>query len=322
MNVKAYIPALIFLLVAGMGIAGIVHWQRRYSGRAKAIERQIKVAEALRVSGEARQLLQDAPDQSLLLGWIDERLSKFSALKLLLIRADSDKSPVEFVIISLGLMILGIIVAIATGLGLFGIVNIAVICAVFPWWYMSGKANKRRMKFEDQFPEALDFISRSLRAGHGLAASLGMAGDELPSPVGSELKITFEEINFGIPFQEAMANLMARINSPDLTFFTVAVVIQRETGGNLTELLGNLAKLIRDRVKLKGKVRVLASEGRFSGVLLGALPFVLSALLTSINPEYMSMLWKTPEGHNLIVSGLFMMVLGAFFMHRIVQIKV
>lgn len=319
---KAYIPAIIFLLVAGAGVAGIVIWQRRFSGRAKAIQRQIKVAEALRVSGEARQLVHDTPEQSALLGWLDERLSSFSALKLVLIRADSDKTLSEFVIISLGLTILGIIIALAIRLGPFGIMNTGIICALFPWWYLNVKANKRRMKFEDQFPEALDFISRSLRAGHGLAASLGMAGDELPAPVGTELKITFDEINFGIPFQEAMANFMARINSPDLTFFTVAVVIQRETGGNLTELLANLAKLIRDRVKLKGKVRVLASEGRFSGVLLGALPFVLSALLTSINPEYMSMLWKTPEGNNLIVTGLFMMVMGAFFMHRIIQIKV
>lgn len=319
---QAYIPAIIFLVVAGVGIAGIVIWQQRFSSRAKAIKRQIKLAEALRVSGEVGQLIQDAPEQSALLAWVDGRLAKFSALKLLLIRANSDKSPAEFVIISLGLAILGIIVALVIRVGPFGIMNTGIICAVFPWWYMSGKANKRRMKFEDQFPEALDFISRSLRAGHGLAASIGMAGDELPEPVGTELKLTFDEINFGIPFQEAMANLMARINSPDLTFFTVAVVIQRETGGNLTELLGNLAQLIRDRVKLKGKVRVLASEGRFSGVLLGALPFVLSALLTSINPEYMSMLWKTPEGNNLIMTGLFMMIVGAFFMHRIVQIKV
>lgn len=319
---KAYIPAIIFLLVAGLGIAGVLIWQQRFSGRAKAIERQIKVAEALRVSGEARQLVQDISEQSALLSWLDDRLSKFSALKLLLIRANSDKTPGEFVVISLGLMVLGIIIALAVRLGPLGVINTGIICAVFPWWYMSGKANKRRLKFEDQFPEALDFISRSLRAGHGLAASLGMAGDELPDPVGTELRMTFDEINFGIPFQEAMANLMARINSPDLTFFTVAVVIQRETGGNLTELLANLAKLIRDRVKLKGKVRVLASEGRFSGVLLGALPFVLSILLTSVNPEYMGMLWKTPEGHNLIVTGLFMMIVGAFFMHRIVQIKV
>lgn len=319
---KPYIPVIIFLLVAGIGIAGILVWQKRFSARAKAIERQIKVAEALRVSGETGQLLQDVVEQSPFLAWIEERLSRYSGLKLLLIRANSDKSPAEFVIISVGLTILGMIVAMAIHLGPFGIMNTGIVCAVFPWWYMSGKANKRRVKFEDQFPEALDFISRSLRAGHGLAASLGMAGDELPDPVGSELKATFDEINFGIPFQEAMANLMARINSPDLTFFTVAVVIQRETGGNLTELLGNLAKLIRDRVKLKGKVRVLASEGKFSGVLLGGLPFVLSALLTTVNPEYMSMLWRTPEGHNLILSGLSMMVLGAFFMNRIVQIKV
>lgn len=320
---KAYIPALIFLVVAGLGIAGVIVWQRRFSSRSKAIARQINAAEALRQPGEGKQLRQDVVEQAPLLEWIDEKLSAFPSLKLLLIRADSDKSPAEFAVLTLGLLVVGVFVAAALlRLGPLGSMNTGLVCALVPWWLLSGKANKRRLKFEDQLPEALDFISRSLRAGHGLTASIGMAGDELPAPVGRELKATFDEINFGIPFQEAMANLMARVNSPDLTFFTVAVVIQRETGGNLTELLANLSKLIRERIKLKGKVRVLASEGRFSGVLLGALPFVLSALLTSINPEYMSMLWKTPEGHNLIMTGLFMMVLGAFFMHRIVQIKV
>lgn len=319
---KAFIPALIFLLVAGGGIAGAIIWQRRYSRRAKAIERQVKAAETLRQSGELQQLVQESEEQSPLLTWLDERLSSFTALKLLLIRAQSDKTPAEFAILTFGLVIFGLFMALLLRLGVLGILNTVIICAVLPWWYLNGKANKRRLKFEEQFPEALDFISRSLRAGHGLTASMGMAGDELPAPVGTELKITFDEINFGIPFQEAMANLMARVNSPDLTFFTVAVVIQRETGGNLTELLANLSRLIRDRIKLKGKVRVLASEGRFSGLLLGALPFVLSALLTSINPEYMAMLWKTPEGHNLILTGVFMMIAGAFFMHRIVQIKV
>lgn len=320
---KTYIPALIFLVVACLGIAGVIVWQRRFSSRSKAISRQISAAEALRQPGESKQLRQDVVDQAPLLEWIDEKLLAFPSLKLLLIRADSDKSPAEFAVLTLGLMVVGVFVAaVLLRLGPLGSMNTGLVCAALPWWLLSGKANKRQLKFEDQLPEALDFISRSLRAGHGLTASMGMAGDELPAPVGQELKTTFDEINFGIPFQEAMANLMARINSPDLTFFTVAVVIQRETGGNLTELLANLSKLIRERIKLKGKVRVLASEGRFSGILLGALPFVLGMLLTMINPEYMAMLWATPEGHKLVITGLCMMVVGAFFMHRIVQIKV
>lgn len=319
---NALIPALVFLIVAGVGIFFAIFWHKRYSGRAKAIQHQITVAEALRKGKISQSLLQEVAGSTPLFSWLDNKLSGFSALKLLLIRSDSDKTPAEFAVLSLGLMFAGFFIGFLGRLGPVGIINIGFIFAFMPWWYLSGKANKRRLKFEDQFPEALDFISRSLRAGHGLAASLGMAGNELPSPVGPELKITFDEINFGITFQEAMANLMARINSSDLTFFTVAVVIQRETGGNLTELLGNLAKLIRDRIKLKGKVRVLASEGKFSGILLGALPFILGALLTVINPDYMSTLWYTPEGQRLIVIGLGMMVVGAFFMHRIVQIKV
>lgn len=320
---KAFLPALIFLLVAGVGIALILFWNKRLSGRSKAVARHIAEATALRLPQDAANIRHEESDQSPVIEWLDQRLSNFSSLKLLLIRSGSDKNPAEFVVLSLIMLMAGLLVSsLGFRTGILGSVNVALICGVLPWWYLSGKAKKRRLKFEDQLPEALDFISRSLRAGHGLAASIGMAGDELEAPIGTELKITFDEINFGIPFKDAMANLMARVDSPDLNFFTVAVVIQRETGGNLTELLANLSKLIRERIKLKGKVRVLASEGRFSGVLLGALPFVLSALLTSINPEYMSMLWSTPEGNNLIVAGLVMMTLGAFFMHRIVQIKV
>lgn len=320
---KAYLPALIFLLVAGIGIALILFWNKRLSGRSKAVARHIAEATALRQPQSAGHIRHEESAQSPFNEWLDQQLAGFSALKLLLIRSGSDKTPAEFATLTLILFVSGLLVSsLGFRTGILGTLNIALICAVLPWWHLSGKAKKRRLKFEDQLPEALDFISRSLRAGHGLAASIGMAGDELEAPIGTELKITFDEINFGIPFKDAMANLMARVDSPDLNFFTVAVVIQRETGGNLTELLANLSKLIRERIKLKGKVRVLASEGKFSGVLLGALPFVLSALLTSINPDYMSMLWSTPEGNNLIVAGLVMMTLGAFFMHRIVQIKV
>lgn len=320
---KALIPALVFVLIAGLGVAAVVFWQKKYGQRVRAVKRHIRTAEALRQPGAEDQLLQDVVEQAPFLEWLNLKLENYPALRLLLVRADSDKTPAEFVILSVALFCVGIFMAVAVfKLGPWGVINTGLICAVIPWWYVSGKANKRRIKFEGQLPEAMDFISRSLRAGHGLTASMGMAGDELPPPVGRELKATFDEINFGIPFQEAMANLMTRINSPDLTFFTVAVVIQRETGGNLTELLANLSKLIRERIKLKGKVRVLASEGKFSGILLASLPFVMGGLLTIINPEYMSILWHTPEGHKLIVTGLGMMIVGAFIMHRIVQIKV
>lgn len=322
-DLKAYLPALIFLLVAGIGIALILFWNKRLSGRSRIVARHIAEATALRQPQAGGHIRHEESSQSPILEWLDQQLSGFASLKLLLIRSGSDKTPAELVALSLMLLIAGVLVSgLGFRTGILGTINIGLICAVIPWWHLSGKAKNRRLKFEEQLPEALDFISRSLRAGHGLAASMGMAGDELEAPVGTELKITFDEINFGIPFKDAMANLMARIDSPDLNFFTVAVVIQRETGGNLTELLANLSKLIRERIKLKGKVRVLASEGRFSGVLLGSLPFVLSALLTSINPEYMSILWSTPEGNNLVITGLVMMSLGAFFMHRIVQIKV
>jgi len=322
-HIVEFIPAFIFLLIAGVGVLLIVIWSKNFGSRHQALSKRLLETAALRSPAIEDSLHQRGASQSNFLDWVDSKLLTFSGYQLLLIRSGIEKSPAQFFMYSAGLAALTFFITLVfIRQSFFTSLFVGVASLLLPAFYLSRRANKRRMKFEEQLPEALDFITRSLRAGHGLTASMGMAAEELPDPVGKEFKITFDEINFGIVFPEAMANLMVRINSPDLAFFTIAVVIQRETGGNLTELLGGLSKTIRERIKLKGKVRILASEGKFSGYLLGGLPIILGAIVNVLNPKYMGVLWYTEQGHNLLFTCAILLAVGAAIMYKIVQIKV
>ena len=158
--------------------------------------------------------------------------------------------------------------------------------------------------------------------GHSLTSAIGMVGKEFPDPLGHEFKIVFDEISFGIPFKEAIDRLADRVQSYDLNFFVISLKIQHETGGNLTELLDGLANTLRERIKLRGKIRTLSSEGRSSAQVLGSMPFVLAGILGLINPGYISLLWTTPQGQKLVLIGGGLMSVGFFLLNRIIKIKV
>src|SRR5262249_45042070 len=151
-------------------------------------------------------------------------------------------------------------------------------------------------RFEEQFPEALDLLSRALRAGHAFQTAMGMVADELAAPVGPEFKKTFDQQNFGLPLKDALSELAERIDLLDCRFFVTAVLIQRDTGGNLAEILDNLAHVVRERFKILRQVRVHTAHGRFTGYVLLALPGVLAAALMFINPEHMGLLFKERMG--------------------------
>jgi tight adherence protein B len=194
--------------------------------------------------------------------------------------------------------------------------------AALPTLYLLYRRSQRLNRFETMLPEALDLIGRALRAGHSLPSALQMVGSEMPDPVGEEFRQVFDEINFGISAQDALQNLAKRVPSTDLGFFVVAVLIQRETGGNLAEILANISSIIRERLKLFGKVRALSAEGRFSGIILTVLPFGTGFLLYLIDREFMSLLWTDPTGITFLKVCLVFMVIGGFWMRRIVRIHV
>jgi tight adherence protein B len=200
---------------------------------------------------------------------------------------------------------------------------IAAFClGAAPLMYVQYRKNKRLAKLEQQLPEALDLITRALRAGHAFSSSLKMAGEEMPEPAAGEFRTVHDEVNFGISLDQALGHLSERVPLTDLRYFVVAVLIQRESGGNLTEILENLSRLIRERLKLLARVRVLSSEGRMSAWILGLMPFFLAGIINLVNPTFMSPLWTDPIGISIVQNMLTLMLIGAIVMRKIIKIRV
>jgi tight adherence protein B len=199
---------------------------------------------------------------------------------------------------------------------------VGAVFAVTPLLYVSHKRSRRLSKFERQLPEALDLMSRALRSGHAFSSALQMVGEEMAEPIAGEFRIVHDEVNFGVALQQALMNLSERIPLTDLRYFTVSVLIQRESGGNLTEVLGNLSRLIRERLKLMARVKILSSEGRLSAWILGVMPFALAGVMFMTNPEFMSPLWTDPIGISIIKYMLILMAIGAVILIKIVKIRV
>jgi tight adherence protein B len=194
--------------------------------------------------------------------------------------------------------------------------------AAVPFWILNMKRKKRLHQFEEQFPEGLDLISRALKAGHAFATGLKMVADELPEPVGPEFRKTFDEQNFGLPLKDALDNLTHRIPLLDVRFFATAVLIQRETGGNLSEILENLAHVVRERFKILRQVRVYTAHGRMTAWVLLALPVVLSIALSFINPDHMNMLFRERMGQMLLMGAITMQTIGYFWIKQVIKIEV
>jgi tight adherence protein B len=199
---------------------------------------------------------------------------------------------------------------------------IATGCGSLPVTYLYWLKRSRLAQFERQLPEALELVSRALRAGHALFVGLKLVGEEASDPVGTEFRRVFDEVSMGVALPQALQNLTDRLDSVDLRFFVTSVLVQRETGGNLAEIIDSLAGLIRQRFELQMKVKALSAEGRFSAVILLALPLVVCGALFKINPEYIGTLFTDPMGQKMVTAGSIMMVLGAIIIKRMVTIKV
>ncbi len=191
-----------------------------------------------------------------------------------------------------------------------------------PFLVLHVKRAKRFRRFEEQFPEALDLIARALKAGHAFATGLKMVADELDDPVGPEFRKTFDEQNFGLPIKDALANLTERVPLIDVRFFATAVMIQRDTGGNLSEILENLAHVVRERFKILRQVRVYTAHGRLTGYVLLALPATLAVALSFINPEHMNLLFRERMGQMLLLGAIVMQVIGYLWIKQVVKIEV
>lgn len=199
---------------------------------------------------------------------------------------------------------------------------LAALLACLPFLHLHLLKLKRIEKFRSQFPEALDLIARALKAGHSFNSGMKLAAEEFDDPLGTEFDETLGEINFGVSVADALKNLAGRIECPELKYFVVAVILQRETGGNLAEIMESLANLIRENYKFQGKVRTLSAEGRLSAVVLVAIPFFIGIFLHLRKPEYLGLLFSHPIGRVMMGTALILMVIGIFVMKKMVTIKV
>jgi tight adherence protein B len=204
--------------------------------------------------------------------------------------------------------------------------RLAVACtlgaAALPLLWLAWRRARRLAALRAQLPDAVDLMARSLRAGHALPAALQMVGEESSEPLAEEFRITHDELNFGLGLDEALRNLAARVPGDDMRFLVIAVLLQRETGGNLAQLLTNIAQLVRARMRLLGKVRVLAAEGKFSAWILALMPLVVGMLLAAINPVFMATLWRDPIGVKLIQVCLVLYAVGVLWITRLVRLRV
>jgi tight adherence protein B len=198
----------------------------------------------------------------------------------------------------------------------------AAVGGLIPLFYLMNRRGARLKRFEEQFPEALDLLSRAIRAGHALQTALGMVAEELPDPVGPEFKKTFDQQNFGLPLRDALNEMAVRIGVIDVRFFVTAVLIQRDTGGNLSEILDNLAHVVRERFKIRRQVRVHTAHGRFTGYVLLALPAALAIALTFINPEHMQTLFRERTGQLMLIGAMVMQTIGFFWIRQVIKIEV
>ncbi|USX21157.1 type II secretion system F family protein [Oxalobacteraceae bacterium OTU3REALA1] len=250
------------------------------------------------------------------------RIARLGALDNLLLQAGVRWSVAQFLGCSLVMLMVGLVGARTLDMPLLAACGVVALAMALPWILLMRTRRERLSKLEEQLPEAADFLGRALRAGHSFANVMQMVGEEMPEPIAGEFKFAYEEINYGVPMNEALHNLAVRVPLTDLRYLVIAVLIQRESGGNLAEVLGNISRLIRARLKLLGQVRVMSAEGRMSAWILGILPLAVLLLMSISNPAYIRVLWTDPIGVRLMWYSGAVAVGGIFWMRKLIRIRI
>jgi tight adherence protein B len=315
---------LAFLAIVLLVEAVYLFWNSRHGTAVKRMDERLRAISAGgNVSKEQmsilkQRLLSESPFVTRLL----LRVPRVHTLDRQLQQAGMRWSVARFATYTLLCAVAGAVLGFLMQVPAMVIVILAGVLSLLPVMILRRKRAKRVLQLERQLPDAADLIARALRAGHSFPAALGMVGEELPEPLGGEFALVFDEINYGVSMNDALLNMVNRVPVEDLRYFVIAVLIQREAGGNLAEILGCIAGIIRERLKLLGKVRVLSAEGRLSAWVLGVLPFAILGLLSVLNPGYITVFWKDPAGVQLAGISLTMMLFGILWMRKVVRIRI
>jgi tight adherence protein B len=250
------------------------------------------------------------------------RSERVSLIQKMLVQGEVDIRAGNFLMVCvLSALLFGVILLVAGGNMLFGWAGL-LLGFFLPYAYASHMRAKRFQRFEERFPEAIDTLARAVRAGHAFTTALELIANEVAEPVAGEFRQLYEEQKFGLPVRDALINLTQRIPLVDVKFFVTAVMLQRETGGNLAEILDGLSYVIRERFKILRQVRVHTAQGRLTMVLLMALPPVIVTIMQIMNPGFIRPLFTEPLGHAFIVAGISLQTIGYFFIRKIIRIQV
>jgi tight adherence protein B len=243
-------------------------------------------------------------------------------LRLFLYQANARWTPGGFLLVSIALWaVASYAIYLKTGSFFFSLV-LGLVPGAIPFGYLRRKRAKRFEKFEEGLPAALDLMVSGLRGGHGLVSVLGLVARESPDPIGPEIRICFDEQNYGLELRTALENLCVRVPIQDIRIVMTAILIQKETGGNLAEVLENCANVIRERFRLKREIRTKTAQGRLTGIVLSLMPVILAAGLFIVKPEVISLLWTRPAGLKMLYTGIVMIILGSLIIRKIVTIRV
>jgi tight adherence protein B len=322
---------LTILVVCFLGVFAVLlvafsfGWQFLETQRKKKVVGMLKTVSGSNMGAETTVLKDSTGDGGDALSRMLEGLDLTKKLEAQIQQAGMDWTVNKLLFVMLALALVGgalgyrfrvLVVAWAS------MALLALVFAMLPYLNVRRRRTKRLGLFEAQFPEALDFLSRAMRAGHAFSASLEMLAEESPEPLSREVRQVFNEQNLGAPVETALQNLTKRVPLLDVSFFVSAVMLQKETGGNLSEILIKLSYVIRERFKLKGAVKAASAHGRITGTILTVMPIVTMFLLVLVAPGYLEGMVKDPDGKWIIIGAASGLVLGYFFIRRIVNIKV
>lgn len=318
---------LFFVFLAGLFLvyALFLLTSRKSDARRKLLNDRL--AEAIRSSAHSSDIEVQLARQELLseIPWLNRSLVKLQitgGLKRMIDQADLQITVMRLVLFAGVAAAFGFLAASMITVSLGIKILFAVIAGVLPFLHVLNKRKKRMKRFLQLLPDALDLMSRGLSAGHAFTESLQMVATEMPEPISSEFRKTYDEQNLGLSLKLALENLVQRMPLLDLRMCVTAIMIQRETGGNLSELLEKVAYTIRERFRIMEDLKTLTLSSRWSAWLLCALPIFLAIYMTAMNPTYMEVMWRDPRGHNLLFIAAVMQILGMLMVQRIMRIKI
>jgi tight adherence protein B len=302
----------IFLAVSSIPRTGWVKRERRIEERLGGLKEEEKTPSILR-----DELLSEIPTFDRFL----DRFRSARSLNFMLNQANLRIRVGEFFLLSLFLAFFGLYVA--TLLNIPGLLSLltGLVLGLVPMIYLRSRINKRKEKFLDQFPDALDLMSSGLRSGYTLPGSFNILAEEMEEPVGTEFQRAVEQLDLGLDTFEVLDKMMEKIDLPDLNLFVTAVRIQRETGGNLTEILDKISRAIREKQKVKGHLRAITAQGRFTGIVLTILPLIILLAMMAINRDYLNVMFNNPLGIKMLQLSVISLLVGFLIVKRIVTFR-